>query len=60
MCMHTCTPVLCNESDGIRVVGKNKKLEGPKLKSSAEIGKSQAKLERTERSWKNSSEVGKL
>ena len=38
-----------------RAVGKNEKLE-----SFAEVGKSQAKLERTERSWKESSEVGKL
>ena len=38
-----------------RAVGKNEKLE-----RFAEVGKSQAKLERTERSWKEPSEVGKL
>ena len=38
-----------------RVVGKNEKLE-----SLAEVGKSQAKLERTERSWKVRAEFGKL
>ena len=48
-----------------RAVGKNEKLEGFKLeslelKSFAEVGKSQAKLERTDISWKESSEVGKL
>ena len=37
-----------------RAVGKNEKLE-----SFAEVGKSLAKLERTERSWKEPSEVGK-
>ena len=38
-----------------RTVGKNEKLE-----SFAEFGKSQAKLERTQRSWKEPSKVGKL
>ena len=37
-----------------KAVGKNEKLE-----SSTEVGKSQAKLERTERSWKEPIEVGK-
>ena len=37
-----------------RAVGKNEKLE-----SFAEVGKSQAKLEITERSWNETSEVGK-
>ena len=35
-----------------RAVGKNEKLESPKLESLAEVGKNRAKLERTERSWK--------
>ena len=48
-----------------RAVGKNEKLESfklesLKLESFAEVGKSQAKLERTERNWKEPSEVGKL
>ena len=48
-----------------RALGKNEKLESfkfesLKLESLAEVGKSQAKLERTERSWKESSEIGKL
>ena len=48
-----------------RAVGKNEKLESfklesPKLESSAEVGKIQAKLERTERSWKDPIEVGKI
>ena len=47
-----------------RAVGKNEKLESfklesLKLESFAEVGKSQAKLERTGRSWKELSEVGK-
>ena len=47
-----------------RAVGKNEKLESfklesLKLESSAEVGKIQAKLERTERSWKEPIEVGK-
>ena len=47
-----------------RAVGKNEKLESfklesLKLESFAEVGKSQAKLQRTERSWKEPSEVGK-
>ena len=47
-----------------RAVGKNEKLESfklesLKLESLAEVGKSQAKLERTERSWKEPIEVGK-
>ena len=51
-------------SGGIRVVGKNEKLESfklesLKLESLAEVGKNRAKLERTERSWKELSEVGK-
>ena len=51
-------------------VGKNEKLESLKLESFklenlklesfAEVGKSEAKLERTEQSWKEPSEVGKL
>ena len=53
-----------------RAVGKNEnlesfKLESPKLESFAEVGKSQAKLERTDRSrertqrsWKEPGEVG--
>ena len=49
---------------GIRVVGKNEKLESfklesLKLESCAEVGKNPAKLERTERSWKEPTEVGK-
>ena len=48
-----------------RAVGKNEKLESFKLESLkfdsfAEVGKSQAKLERTERSWKASFEIGKF
>ena len=35
------------------------KLESLELESSAEVGKSQAKLERTERSWKEPIGVGK-
>ena len=35
-----------------KAVGKNEKLESFKLESFAEVGKSLAKLERTERSWK--------
>ena len=35
-------------SIGIREVGKNEKLESPKLGSFAEVGKSQAKSERTD------------
>jgi len=46
-----------------RAVGKNEKLENfkesLKLESFAEVGKNRAKLERTERSWKEPSEVGK-
>ena len=47
-----------------RAVGKNEKLESfklerLKLESLAEVGKNRAKLERTERSWKELSEVGK-
>ena len=34
------------------------KLESLKLDSFTEVGKSQAKLERTERSWKEPNEVG--
>ena len=57
---------------GIRVVGKNKKLESFKFESlklkrakrswkePIEVGKNRAKLERTERSWKASFEVGKF
>ena len=49
----------------IRVVGKNEKLgsfklESLKLESLAEVRKSQAKLERAKRSWKEPIEVGKL
>ena len=45
-----------------RAVEKNEKLESfklenLKLESFAEVGKSQAKLERTDRSWKEPSEV---
>ena len=45
--------------------GKNEKLERfkleiLKLEGFAEVGKSQAKLERTERSWKEPNEVGKF
>ena len=48
-----------------RAVGKNEKLECFKLESLkfesfAEVGKTQAKLEITERSWKEPSEVEKL
>ena len=48
-----------------RTVGKNEKLESFKMKSLklesfAEDGKSQAKLERTEWSWKVRAEVGKF
>ena len=50
---HIFYPISC--LTGIRVVGKNEKLE-----SFAEIGKNQAKLERTERSWKEPSEVEKF
>ena len=35
------------------------KLESLKLESCAEVGKNRAKLERTERSWKEPIEVGK-
>ena len=46
------------------MVGKNEKLESfklqsQKLESFAEVGKSQAKLEKNERSWKKPIEVGK-
>ena len=52
---HTCTQLE-------RAVGKNEKLESfklesPEFESFAEVGKSQAKLERTDRSWKFSFEV---
>ena len=53
-----------------RAVGKNEKLESfklesfklesLKLESCAEVGKNSAKLERTERSWKEPTEVGKF
>ena len=48
-----------------RAVGKNEKLESfklesLKLESFTEVEKSQAKLERTERSWKESIEIGKF
>ena len=48
-----------------RAVGKNEKLENfklqsLKLESFAEVGKSLAKLERTDRSWKVSFGVGKF
>ena len=48
-----------------RAVGKNEKLESfklesLKLESLAEVGKIQAKLERTERNLKDPIEVGKL
>ena len=48
-----------------RAVGKNEKLESfklesLKLESFAEVGKSQAKLERIDWSWKVWAEVGKL
>ena len=48
-----------------RAVGKNEKLESfklesLKLESLAEVGKNRAKLERTQRSWKEPSEVGKF
>ena len=47
-----------------RAVGKNEKLEkfkleSLKLESCAEVEKNPAKLERTERSWKEPTEVGK-
>ena len=47
-----------------RAVGKNEKLESfklesLKLESCAEVGKNRAKLEKTDRSWKEQSEVGK-
>ena len=45
---------------GIRVVGKNEKLESFILESFAEDGKNRLKLEKTERSWKEPSEVGKF
>ena len=47
-----------------RAVGKNEKLESYKLeternwKEPSEIGNNQAKLERTDRSWKVNFEVG--
>ena len=48
-----------------RTVGKNEKLESfklesLKLESLAVVGKTQTKLERIERSWKEPSEVGKF
>ena len=48
-----------------RAVGKNEKLESfklesLKLESFAEVEESQAKLKRTERSWKEPIEVGKF
>ena len=54
--MHTAAPwkfSILTSLDGIRVVGKNEKLESfklesLKLESFAEVGKSQAKLERTD------------
>ena len=42
-----------------KAVGKDEKLESPKLESFTEVGKSQAKLEITEQSWKEPIEVGK-
>ena len=47
-----------------RAIGKNERMEGfklesLKLESFAEDGKSQAKLERTDWSWKEPNEVGK-
>ena len=47
------------------IVGKKEKLESFKLESLkldsfAEVGKSEAKLERTERHWKEPNEVGKF
>ena len=42
-----------------KAVGKNEKLESLELESFAEVGKSLTKLERTQRSWKEPSEVGK-
>ena len=47
-----------------KAVGKNEKLESfklesLKLESLAEVGKNRAKLERSQRSWKELSEVGK-
>ena len=58
--------------EGKLVVGKNEKLESFKLESlkfesfclswkePSEVGKNQAKLERTDQSWKVSFEVGKF
>ena len=43
-----------------KAVGKNEKLGSFKLESFAEVGKSQAKLKRTERKLKVSFEVGKF
>ena len=43
-----------------RAVGKNEMLESLKLESFAEVGKSQAKLERTDWSWKEPIEVWKF
>ena len=43
-----------------RGVGKNEKLQNLKLEKSAEVGKSQAKLERTDLSSKEPTEVGKF
>ena len=40
-----------------RTVGTNEKLESLKLESFAKVGKGQAKLERTELSWKVRAEV---
>ena len=40
-----------------RAVGKNEKLKSLKLKNFAEVGKSRAKLERTDRSWKVSMQL---
>ena len=45
---------------GILVVGKYEKLESLKFESFAEVGNTQVKLERTERSWKEPTEVEKL
>ena len=50
---------------GIRVVGKSEKLESFKLESLklecfAEVGKSKAKLKRTERSWEEPKRSPKL
>ena len=44
---------------GILVVGKYEKLESLKFESFAEVENTQVKLERTKRSWKEPSEVGK-